>query len=106
VLLIVIAVILAKKMKSLLTGESADPTVNQAIRAAVLDGPEIAEIIHFRTLHLGPEELLIGIKVVFAGEYANSQAAATNAVEARVRAVTTGAKYLFVESGLPTQADH
>jgi cation diffusion facilitator family transporter len=104
-LLVAIAIVLAVKMKSLLTGEAADPSVDAAIRQAVLDGPEVTEIVHLRTLHLGPEELLVGIKVVFASDLGLDVAKATNVVEARIRDRVAEARYLFVESGLTTQVN-
>src|SRR5258708_28131407 len=50
-------------MKSLLIGESANAEVEQAIVAALEDGPEVERVIHLRTLHLGPETLLVAAKI-------------------------------------------
>jgi cation diffusion facilitator family transporter len=63
ILLVVIAIVLAAEMKSLLIGESATAQTESAIRAAIGDGPEVRRIIHLRTLHLGPDELLVAAKV-------------------------------------------
>ena len=65
-LLGVIAVILAVEMKSLLIGESAAPRVEGIIRDAILDGTEVARIIHLRTLHLGPDDVLLAAKLEFS----------------------------------------
>ena len=61
-LLVVIAVILALEMKSLLLGESASREHQRAIQKA-LPGEGVESVIHMRTLHLGPEELLVGAKI-------------------------------------------
>jgi cation diffusion facilitator family transporter len=65
VLLGVVAFVLAREMKSLLIGEAATPPTVAEIRAALLDAPDVRRVIHLRTLHLGPEELLVGAKVEF-----------------------------------------
>ena len=60
----IIAAVLAVEMKSLLIGESADPDMEGAVRRAALAGPEVASIIHLRTMHLGPEEILVAAKTL------------------------------------------
>ena len=64
-LLGVIAVVLAIEMKSLLIGEAVAPQVDEEIRAAILDGPEVSRIIHLRTQHLGPDDVLLAAKLEF-----------------------------------------
>ncbi len=60
VLLCCVAAVLAVEMKSLLIGESASAEAEQAIVAALEDGPEVDRVIHLRTVHMGPESLLVG----------------------------------------------
>ncbi len=63
VLLVVIAIFLAIEMKSLLVGEAATLAHQRAI-ARALEAPEtIDRVIHMRTMHLGPEELLVAAKL-------------------------------------------
>jgi divalent metal cation (Fe/Co/Zn/Cd) transporter len=64
-LLGVIAVTLGIEMRSLLIGEAASQAEVAAIGAALIDGPAVRRLIHLRTLHLGPDELLVGAKVEF-----------------------------------------
>jgi divalent metal cation (Fe/Co/Zn/Cd) transporter len=98
VLLTAIAVILAVEMKSLLIGESADPRVLEAIRTAIEAEPEVEHLIHLRTQHLGPEELLVGAKVSFVGSLSVPEmAAAVNRVEAGVRAAVPEAGIMYIE---------
>src|ERR1700729_1219609 len=66
-LLGLVAVILAIKMKSLLIGESASEDVEHAIVAALEGGPELERVIHLRTVHLGPEALLVAAKIAIRG---------------------------------------
>jgi cation diffusion facilitator family transporter len=95
-----IAIVLAIEMKSLLIGEAASPGVEEQLRSAILDGPEVTRIIHLRTQYLGPEQLLLATKLEFAATTATEVAVAIDVVEARVRAGTPEATLIFVEPDL------
>jgi cation diffusion facilitator family transporter len=99
-LLVVIAVVLATEMRSLLIGESASTDQQSAIRTAIDDGPEVERIIHLRTLHLGPDELLVGAKLAFTATAIDLLAPAIDAVEARIRAVVPIARVIYLEPDL------
>jgi len=93
-----IAVVLASEMKSLLIGEAASPAVEARIRAAIESSPSVRRLIHMRTLHLGPEELLLGAKLEFAaGLDGPSLARSIDAVEAQVRAEVPEARVIYLE---------
>jgi len=62
-LLATAAVILAIEMKSLLIGEAASPEMQRMIIAALEDGPELARVIHLRTVHMSPDAVLVTAKV-------------------------------------------
>jgi cation diffusion facilitator family transporter len=62
-LLLVIAAILITEMRKLLIGEAASPEDISKITTAFNEVPDVERLIHMRTLHLGPEELLIAAKV-------------------------------------------
>lgn len=99
-LLVTIAVILALETTSLLLGEAATADDVTAIRAALI-GDGVASVIHLRTLHLGPEELLVAAKVeVTSGDSAEHVAAAIDAAEARVRAAVPIAALIYLEPDL------
>jgi cation diffusion facilitator family transporter len=98
VLLAGIAVVLAKEMKSLLIGESAAPGVTAAIRAALESAPQVRRLIHLRTLHLGPEELLVAAKIELDASLRFADVArAIDAAEARVREQVPSARMIFLE---------
>jgi cation diffusion facilitator family transporter len=96
-LLGVIAVILAIEMKSLLIGEAVAPDVDAAIRAAILGGPEVTRIIHLRTSHLGPDDVVLAAKLEFTAETTHALADAIDTVEARVRASAPIIRLIFFE---------
>ena len=99
-LLVVIAIVLAVETKSLLLGESASRKDVDAIRAALV-GPGVPSVIHLRTLHLGPEELLVAAKIeVPAASTAADVAEAIDAAEQRVRAAVPIARVIYLEPDL------
>ena len=101
VLLGVVAVILAVEMKSLLIGESAGELIDARIEAALVHGAEVERVIHLRTLHLGPEELLVGAKIAVSGAVtADDLARGIDAAEARVRAAVPEARVIYLEPDL------
>jgi cation diffusion facilitator family transporter len=96
-LLAVIAVVLAIEMKSLLIGEAVSPKVEAQLRDAILDGPEVSRIIHLRTQHLGPDDVLLAAKLEFTSETTAALASAIDTVEARVRTSTPTVRLIFFE---------
>jgi cation diffusion facilitator family transporter len=100
VLLVVVAVVLVIETKSLLLGESATPVEVRAIEEA-LAGAGVDRVIHLRTMHLGPEELLVGAKLAMpAAATLNEVAEAIDAAEARVRAAVPSARVIYLEPDL------
>jgi cation diffusion facilitator family transporter len=95
-----IAVVLAIEMKSLLIGEGVAPAVDARIRDAILDGPEVTRIIHLRTLHLGPDDVLLATKLEFACATIPALARAIDTVEARVRTSTPITRLIYIEPDL------
>ena len=101
-LLGVIAAVLAREMKSLLIGESADDGDRKAILAAIGETPGVSSVVHLRTQHLGPDEILVGARVAFEpGLDVAAVAAAVDEVEKRVRAVVPAAHPIYVEPANP-----
>ncbi|CAM5662360.1 Zinc transporter ZitB [Streptomyces canarius] len=106
VLLVLIALVLATETKSLLLGEAAGPDDIKKIEAATVDGETVTRIIHMRTLHLGPEELLIAAKIaVQHDDTATEVAGAINAAEARIRAAVPIARVIYLEPDIYSEAE-
>ncbi|MEV1288689.1 cation diffusion facilitator family transporter [Micromonospora sp. NPDC049679] len=98
VLLVVIAIILAVETKSLLLGEAGTPEHVRAIEKAITDGPEVERIIHMRTLHLGPEELLVAAKIaVRRSDTGEDIARNINETEVRIRQAVPIARVIYLE---------
>jgi cation diffusion facilitator family transporter len=97
VLLVVVAGILAVEMNSLLIGEAASREHLAAIEAALV-GDSVHRIIHLKTMHLGPEELLVAAKIAIGPqERAVEVADAINDAERRVRAAVPIARVIYLE---------
>lgn len=100
-LLVSIAIVLAIETKSLLIGESATKAQQGAIEAALADGGGVSRIIHMRTMHLGPDELLVAAKIaVDSSDGADDVARAINAAETRVREAVPIARVIYLEPDL------
>ena len=98
VLLATAAAILAVEMKSLLIGESASPEVQRRIVAALEDGPELARVIHMRTVHISPDSILVAAKVAVREIDSAAQiTSGINAAEGRVRAAVPIATTIYLE---------
>ena len=98
ILLVVIALVLATEMKSLLIGESASPGDQEAIRDAIEGSPEVRRLIHMRTEHLGPDELLVAAKLEFDGTLSFADLAkAVDDTEARLREAVPSARVVYIE---------
>ncbi|WP_194915968.1 cation diffusion facilitator family transporter [Catenulispora rubra] len=98
VLLVCIAVVLAVEMKSLLVGEGAGRHDVDAIRAAAVDGDTVTDVIHLRTMYLGPEELLVAMKIaVQHDDTAAEVAKAIDAAERRIRDAVPEARLIYLE---------
>ena len=99
-LLVAIAAVLAVEMKSLLLGGGATPEHVRAIEAA-LPGDGVESVIHMKTLHLGPEELLVAAKVAVPASSTGEQIAqAIDAAEHRVRDAVPIARVIYLEPDL------
>ncbi|MDQ0991265.1 cation diffusion facilitator family transporter [Streptomyces sp. V3I7] len=106
VLLVLIALVLAAETKSLLLGEAAGLPVVKKIEEAMVDGDDVTRLIHMRTLHLGPEELLVAAKIgVKADDTAAEVAEAINAAEARIRAAVPIARVIYLEPDIYSEAE-
>jgi cation diffusion facilitator family transporter len=105
-LLICIALVLAAETKSLLIGEGANPESAARIRAAMVDGDTVTGVIHMRTLHLGPEELLIAAKIAVRHDGTAAEIArAIDAAEARIRAAEPFARVIYLEPDIYSESE-
>jgi cation diffusion facilitator family transporter len=97
-LLIVVAVILGIEMQGLLIGESASATDQRNIVAAMEADPSVRRLIHMRTQHIGPDELLVGAKIELVPDLSTAEtAAAVDRIETGVRRAVPIARIMYLE---------
>jgi cation diffusion facilitator family transporter len=101
-----IAVLLATEMKSLLIGESASEADEDAIRAAINEATGVRHLIHLRTEHLGPDDLLVGAKIDFDEALTVAELAVTiDAVEVDIRTAVPAATLIYLEPDVARAPD-
>ncbi|MFZ1470459.1 MAG: cation diffusion facilitator family transporter [Paracoccaceae bacterium] len=92
------AVFLAIEVKGLMIGESTDPDIVQAIRDDIESLPEILTINEFRTLHLGPHDVLLTLSIDFADDVPSQRIeAVVTAIEQRIKARFPIVRHVFLE---------
>ncbi|WP_062302779.1 cation diffusion facilitator family transporter [Demequina subtropica] len=97
VLLVCIATVLARETREMLLGESATEEDLARIRAALAEGG-YPDVIHLRTSHLGPEDILVAVKVgAGAEETLETIAARTNTAESLIREAVPAVRLIFIE---------
>ena len=97
-LLCAIAGFLAIEMKGLLIGESASPEMEERAAHVLLNAPHVRRLIHLRTEHLGPDELLVGAKLEFEATLTFAELArAIDVVEAQLREAVPAARVVYIE---------
>jgi cation diffusion facilitator family transporter len=96
--LVWVAVFLARKVKGLLLGERADPQIEEQVRLAAKEDPRIAEVLRLITVQQGPGEVLVAAKLRFDENLtARDVTESINSFEARVRKREPEVKWQFIE---------
>src|SRR4051794_17844760 len=103
-LLVVIAILLAREMKPLLIGEAATTGDLDKINAAIESSDKVNSIIHLRTMHLGPDDLLLATKIDFDHSLTVAELAhAIDETEVAVRTAVPKATTIFIEPDIRRQ---
>lgn len=103
-LLVVIALVLAAEMKPLLIGEAASDSDVAMITAALQSSANVNSVIHLRTVHLGPDDLLVAAKVDFEHSLTVEQLAeAIDRAEAALRNAVPKTTTIYIEPDIRRQ---
>ena len=98
VVLIGVAVFLAIEIKSLLTGEAADPRILETLRAEVNADPMVCEVLNAIAIQQGPGEVLVAAKVRVENSLdARGLVTVINDLEARFKSRCREVRWLFIE---------
>ena len=103
-LLVGIAFVLAREMKPLLIGEAASNSDLDKITTAISTSANVNSIIHMRTMHLGPDDLLLAVKVDFDHSLSMEELAhAIDQVEVATRAAVPKTTTIYIEPDIRRQ---
>ncbi|MBI1685486.1 cation diffusion facilitator family transporter [Caulobacter hibisci] len=105
VLLVVVAAFLANETRSLLTGEAASPRIVAEVRKALESDPRIDSVAEVLSMHLGPQEILLGVTLDFQDHLtaADIEAASDHFAEL-IQGVDRRITRVFVRSGRAREA--
>ena len=103
VTLFAVAYFVARKTKQLLIGQSVTAPQRARMIAIIEGTPGVRRLVHMRTMHLGPEEVLVGMKIVVDDvAQVKDTTQLVDEVEARLRRELPILKRIYVELGAPT----
>lgn len=99
VLLMGVAVILARESRGLLVGESVRAEARARIRELVVDDRAVEAVTRILTMHFGPEDVLLTLDLAFRpGLSADEVARAVDRIERVVREEFEEVKFVFIEA--------
>jgi cation diffusion facilitator family transporter len=97
-LLVLVAIVLGIETSSLLVGEGATEKDNTKIAAAIRATKGVHDIIHMKTLYLGPDELMVAAKIaVKATDSAKDVAHIIDQAEVNIRKEVNTAQIIYLE---------
>jgi cation diffusion facilitator family transporter len=103
VVLVAVAIFLAREIKSLLVGEAADPELEAAMRQLAVDDPNVDEMIRLLTVQQGPGEIVVAAKLKFRPGLETKQLVdAINGFERELKKRVPEVRWSFIE---PDNAD-
>jgi len=97
--LAVIAFLLARSSRGLLLGEAATEKSREAIRRAILEHPNVVEVVELLTMHLAPKKILINAHVNFRDELETDDIEKTiRQIERNIRRAEPMVDMIFLET--------
>jgi divalent metal cation (Fe/Co/Zn/Cd) transporter len=93
-----VAIVLAGEMRSLLIGESADSDDLRAIRSVLASFPEVERVVDLRTMHMGPDDILVAARVeIDASLDADEAGARIEEITRAIREKVPEAQRVYIE---------
>jgi cation diffusion facilitator family transporter len=99
-LLMLFAFFLARENRGLLIGESMTPKEYRRIAQSIQEMPEVNKLISMRTMHLGPEDILVGVQVNLVDNLDTDKIeSVTDMIEQKIMQIipNTNRDHIFVE---------
>lgn len=105
VVLIGVAIFLAREVRSLLMGEAADPLVRKAAEALAAEEPHINRVLACITIQQGPGEVMVALKLEMQEGLDTRQVVdVINAFEVKLQERRPEVKWSFVEPDIDKRA--
>jgi cation diffusion facilitator family transporter len=106
VILVGVAIFLAREIKGLLVGEAADPKLRQVVEELAEADPIVEKLVQILSVQQGPGEILVAMKLKFRSGIDSDQLVHTiNDFERALRARVPEAKWCFIEPDHELAAD-
>jgi cation diffusion facilitator family transporter len=103
-LLVAVAIFVAREVKSLIVGEAADPALAEAVGEVIKAEPTITEILNLVTLQQGPGQVVLHLKLAFDPELTVTDACnVINRIEADIKRLRPEIRWCFVEPDIPRE---
>ena len=97
-LLVLVAIVLGIETSSLLVGEGATEKDNSKIASALRGSKGVEDIIHMKTLYLGPDELMVAAKIaVRETDSAREVSNIIDVAEEEIRKAVPTARVIYLE---------
>jgi cation diffusion facilitator family transporter len=101
-----VAYLLGREIQRLIIGEAASPEVNRAICRIAEGSDAVTRLVELRTLHAGPDEVLVVLELVFSDELTSDDIeAAIDDIEAAIRDEVPQARRIYIEPESERPAD-
>ncbi|MCS6912548.1 MAG: cation diffusion facilitator family transporter [Myxococcales bacterium] len=98
--LAVVAIVLGRDSKSLLIGEAVPADEQRQIIELVAAWPDVLAVVHLRTLHIGPKEVLAALKLRFRRDLTiDDLEQSINGLEAALRNAFPHLRRIYIEPG-------
>ncbi len=98
--LVAVAFVLGRDAKSLLIGQSVPPAERTRIAEIARDARDVREVIHIRTIHLGPRDVMCALKLRFDPSLdTRTLEVRINELEASLRSALPHLTRIYVEPG-------
>ena len=97
VVLLVVSVFVALRVRSLLVGRSADPMIQEAINNIIGQEPDIEKVFNTITMQFGPDTMLAAKIKLRSGMDIDAAVNSINALERRLKAEIPNLEWCFIE---------
>jgi cation diffusion facilitator family transporter len=106
VVLGIVAFALARSSRGLLLGEAATPKTVERIRLAILEHPNVVEVVELLTMHLAPKQILINAHLNLRNRLKTDEIEKTiQEIEERIKRAEPKVDMIFLETARESEPD-